>query len=324
MDLIGPARAGPGPDRTGEPDSARCEGRRRAPGGLVSDPNIRACEVTGGKCPWHPWQQADACVRISGEQEGDDDPGQRAHRVRHVRRRPPRRRARGRGAIERARDGHRHPPVGPGHAVPEPAALRRRGGRRQRLRAHRGAAVLHDLLRRRPRSRARHRREHPRHPHDLRRRRVVVRRPPHLSRRPAAHEAALRRLQGVGDQVRRPHHVQPGRDHLHQPAGRAGGQAVVDGRALPRRRGARPRLLRAGRPPADVDRGAPGRHREPTPGVDPQPRRGPEPDARVRRGGPEPPHPPHRAPLAARAWPRSGAATPSPCGDRPTTRVPTT
>ena len=59
----------------------------------------------------------------------------------------------------------------------------------------------------------------------------------HLPRRPAAHEAALRRLQGVGDQVRRAHHVQPGRDHLHQPAGRAGRQAVVHGRALPGRRG---------------------------------------------------------------------------------------
>ena len=81
--------------------------------------------------------------------------------------------------------------------------------------------------------------------------------------------------------------------------GAARGQAMVDGGALPRRRGARARLLRAGRPAAHVDRGASGRHRGPTPAVDPQPRRGRQPDARVGRGGSGPPHPAHRAPLAA-------------------------
>ena len=45
-----------------------------------------------------------------------------------------------------------------------------------RLRAHRGPAVLHHLLRRRARRGPGHRGQHPRHPHDLRRRRVVVRR----------------------------------------------------------------------------------------------------------------------------------------------------
>ena len=65
-----------------------------------------------------------------------------------------------------------------GDALPEPAPLRRGVGGREPLRQHRGPAVVHRHLRHEPRLLARAGRDDPEQPPHLRRRRLVVLRPP--------------------------------------------------------------------------------------------------------------------------------------------------
>ena len=148
--------------------------------------------------------------------------------------------------------------------------------------------------------------------------------PAHLPGRPAAHEAALRRLQGVGDQVRRIRPCSAGA-RPSTPTSVANGwpssgrqrcaiaptwHAIADSSSRPRPCPHGPRSAwRTSRP--NVGRGS---------AVEPAPTARRSSRSRWARAF-------SRAPSARtrfRAWPRSGAATPSRCGDRPTTKAPTT
>ena len=139
-------------------------------------------------------------------------------------------------ALPDHRIGHRA--LGPGDAEPQPSLLRPRFRRGEQVRGHRGAAVVHRRRRGRPRGDAGRPGPRAGEPHALRRGRVVVLRSADPARRspPARHHVV--RLPSHRDPVRRSHHVQPGRHHLHQPARGARRQAALDRHPLPRRRSA--------------------------------------------------------------------------------------
>ena len=127
----------------------------------------------------------------------------------------------------------RHPPLGAGHALPEPAALRRDVGGREPLRRDRGAAVVHRGLRHEPRLLACAGRHDPELAPHLRRRRLVVLRPPRAGRRQARLPPDALRLQGHRHEVRRPDLLPARRHALHQPARRAGRAAALHRHPLP-------------------------------------------------------------------------------------------
>ena len=215
-----------------QPQGDRRDVRRCAGAGALRDP---------GRQHGAHLRPAPGPARCRHERRGGAPPLPRLrhHRRRSLGRRAPRRRpAQGPGR------GQRHPALGPGHAEPEPALLRRGLRRREPLRAPRRAPVLLRLHERQPRGRARDPGEHPRHPHAVRRRRVVVLRAAHRARRPHHPRAHAVRLQGHRDEVRRADDVLPRRHHLHQPARRGRGQAALDIDPLPRRGGPPARRLR--------------------------------------------------------------------------------
>ena len=104
---------------------------------------------------------------------------------RRLRPRPVHGRAHGARRAQGAGRHQRHPALGAGHALPEPAPLRRAVGGREPLRRDRGAAVVHGRLRHQPRLLAGAGRHDPEQPPHLRRRRLVVLRPADLARRQA-------------------------------------------------------------------------------------------------------------------------------------------
>ena len=93
----------------------------------------------------------------------------------------------------------------------------------------------------------------PNSPPDLRRRRLVVLRPPHRARRPPRLPPDALRLPGHRHEVRRADLLPARRHALHQPAGRAGRPAAVDLHPLPGERGQGEAAVRRAREPEWTD-----------------------------------------------------------------------
>ena len=159
---------------------------------------------------------ADRRVDMAAKREATE------RRTRPERRRPPRRQADRRRAAVGALQFLRHPPLGDGDGLSQPAALGPGVRPRLQVRRHRRAAVDRGGTGLRARLPQPACVGHiPRLAPDLRRRGVVVLRPPGAARRPAVPGAPLPRLQGDRHEVRRTDDVLARRHRPQQPARRA-------------------------------------------------------------------------------------------------------